>query len=99
MNINPKKLSFTKTDFDEICIILKAILFDRKSYNINSTIHDYFIRRSSYEDIIYIKLLRCINNQDLSNLDSILDLLNYAFFYCDYLRKSVDNPHRNNIPL
>lgn len=102
MKINPKNLSFTEQDFDEICKYLKDILFDRKKeYNVQSVIHDYFPHnKTSYESMIYIKWLRAVNNKDISNLDSILDLLNYAFFYADWMRKSTEHfPHRNNIPL
>lgn len=99
MRFNSKQLSFTEKDFDEICKYLKDVLFSRKDYNVKSTIHDYFRDNTSYEDIIYIKWLRMVNNTDLSNLDSLLDMLNYSFFYADYLRKTCDTPHRNGVRL
>lgn len=94
MHVNPDRLDFTEKDFDECVVELKALLFQRgEQYNNKSQIFDYFpFGRVSFDQMLWVKTLREINNEDPKNFDSIQDLINYAFFKWVYFKKQLPLP-------
>jgi len=70
-----------------------------EDYNNKASIHDYFpLGDASYFQMMFIKVLRLksliskngVPNFD-SKLDTVIDLINYAVFYAEYLQ-SLEKP-------
>jgi hypothetical protein len=66
-----------------------------QDYNNKASIHDYFpLGDASYFQMMFVKVLRLKSliskdgpaNFD-SKLDTVIDLINYAVFYAEYLQK------------
>ena len=89
MNINPNRLDFTEEDFDVCIKELKQLLFQRgEQYNKESVVFDYFpFGKISFDQMLWVKTLREMNNNDPFNFETIKDLINYAFFKWVYYKK------------
>lgn len=94
MLVNPDRLDFTEKDFDECAEELKQLLFQRgEQYNRKSKIFDYFpFGKASFDQMLWIKVVREINNEDPKNFETLKDLINYAFFKWVYFKKQLPLP-------
>ena len=77
---------------------MEIVVKKGEDYNNKSSIHDYFpLGDASYFQMLFIKVMRLksLINKDSkpnfdSKLDTIVDLINYAVFYLEYLQNQED---------
>ena len=76
--------------------VLELVAAKGEDYNTGVALHDYFpFGHKSYIQMVHLKALRlvAIADNEEPNFDSVkdtvMDLINYAVFYLDYLNEHV----------
>ena len=76
--------------------VIEMVVAKGEDYNSGVSLHDYFpFEDKSYIQMIHLKALRLVALADNpepnfeSTKDTVMDLVNYAVFYLDYLNERV----------
>ena len=89
-------------DLDKYAMLIKPAIDiaikKHEDYNSSVKLEDYFpFGDASYVQMLYVKCLRLVSLVDNptpnfeSTKDTVLDLINYAVFYLDYLKDKRDD--------